>query len=140
MGDLREKISLFFVKHKERIGIIGAGHAIITGINHWFDLVLYPFVICSLGLFDGVLTMIVFALVLDILVIYVYDKTKLDWLGIETAKDLQDGITSRFGKVVLKWTSDKGDMVTTVALAFFVDAFIITLYMRKGAYRYNGLV
>ncbi len=89
MGALREKISLFFIKYRERIGIVGVGHAIITVVNHWFDLVLYPYVICSLGLTFGVTVMIAFALVLDVIIIYIYDKTKLDWLGIETAKDLQ---------------------------------------------------
>jgi hypothetical protein len=138
VGALREKFSLFFLKYKERIGIVGVGHATITVVNHWFDLVLYPYVICSLGLTFGVTVMIAFALVLDVIIIYVYDKTKLDWLGIETAKDLQNDITNKFAKAVLKWTHNKGDMVTTIALSFWIDAFIVTLYMRNGAYKYNG--
>ncbi len=28
--------------------------------------------------------------------------------------------------------------MTTIALSFWIDAFIITLYMRNGAYKYNG--
>jgi len=107
-----------------------------------FDYGLYPFVLAWLGYVWGGLVMTVAAVIINILIIRVYDLTKVDWLLIEEVKAIREGknVEGELPKL-FKWLSPflrKGDVI-----AFFVlcidDPVTATLYLRKGSHAYNGL-
>jgi len=134
-----EAIKRFLLKYKTRIGIMGLGHTCVSLLNHSFDFILYPIVIWKAGLVNGVAIMTILAFMSDLAVIYFYDKTKKDWLGIETLKRVEESITSRPVTVVFNWVRNRGDMITASALSFLIDPLLIVLYMRYGSNKYNGL-
>lgn len=67
-----------------------------------------------------------------------YDRLRVDWLGIETVKSARDGDASETPRF-LRWILSKSDFVVFVGLSIWEDAGVTTAYLRKGASQYNGL-
>ena len=122
-----------------KMATFGAGVAIKRGIDYGFDYGLYPMALLWLGYFWGGVLMTAASVVLNLSVIRAYDWSKKDWLLLETLKDLKDrsdgngasGVVSR----VLQW----GDIPAFFLLSWIEDSIVVTLYLRHGAHRFNGL-
>ena len=118
----------------------------------------FAFLIEKLGLTRGFVVMSVISFLTCLLFIQFYDWLKVDWLGIEVAKEVRDfgpewikklnpeSIIVKilwwpFSKIILiiLWALKKGGFVAFVALSVYTDPFITTVYMRKGRHEYNGL-
>lgn len=134
-----EKIVAFIVKEKKRLMTLGIGWTFDQATNLAFDFLLYPLVIGLWGLKIGGGIMIVLSIVTSIAVIRFYDRTKKDWLGIEAVKSVRDGDQkTKLGRAI-SWLMKKGDPVALIGLSIlYSEPVAITLYMRRGAYQYNG--
>ena len=122
--------------------------------DYAFDFVLYPFVIAKYGILWGAPVMTMMSFLVCYATILFYDKTKKDWLGIETLKAIKDfspksipknimgglltKITNGFGEFTA-WILKKSDLVVMTALSIQFDPFITVAYMRHGSHQYNGL-
>ena len=62
------------------------------------------------------------------------DWSKRDWLGIEAIKSLKDySGTSRSGRF-MAWLLRQSDPVACILLSIRFDPFIVTVYLRQGAF------
>lgn len=107
-----------------------------------FDYVLYPLVIYNTGLTKGFVIMIFLSFLSCILMFFIYDYLKKDFLAIEYSKDKLDSLIannkgSKFRKALI-WLLHRSRIILFVFLSVY-DPFIATVFMRKGAYQYNGL-
>jgi hypothetical protein len=121
-------------------GRFATGIAMKKVLEAAFDYALYPAVLIWLGYVVGGIVMTSAAVALNFLIIRAYDWSKTDWLFIEKLKQLREEDSVELPGL-LRWTVPllkKGDVP-----AFFVlcldDPVTATLYLRKGAYSYNGL-
>lgn len=139
LSSFGRKIMQFVVAKRKQIATLGVGWAFDQGTNFAFDFILYPFVIGYWGLKIGGGIMIVISVVLSIGLILFYDRTKKDWLGIEALKSIRDeDQKTRIGRIA-SWLMKKGDPVALIGLSiFYSEPVAITLYMRRGAYQFNG--
>ncbi len=116
---------------------------IATGFLTWhaleyaFDCALYPFAIWKLGLWRGGALMAVLSLLSCLLLLWLYDKLKRDWFGIELAKELRLYSGPSRWKRAMARLLGRGDAVAFIVLSLRFDPFITTAYIRHGAY--NGL-
>jgi len=152
------KISIFIAVQKKKIATIAIGQMFNHIFDWFFNYPLYMFVIEKLGLTRGFVVMSVISFLTCLLFIQFYDWLKVDWLGIEVAKEVRDfgpewikklnpeSIIVKilwwpFSKIILiiLWALKKGGFVAFVALSVYTDPFITTVYMRKGRHEYNGL-
>lgn len=117
---------------KERIGIFGVGLVANTLIVYVFDYLLYPFVINKWGIFYGGHVMIWASLLICLISFEFYDWAKTDWVGIETLKEIRDDENEIPIIKKAKW-------LEFLILSIQTDPFIVTIFMRKGAHKYNGL-
>ncbi len=117
INNVFKKIVTFFAS----LGVVGV-------IAYLFDYPLYFFVIRSLGLTYGFITMFFASLVLNFILIIFYDKTKKDIFGFEKLKELKGKVTEKKGffSVIVK----AGSAVTFVSLSVY-DPFLATLWFRK---------
>ena len=128
------------IRWKERIGILAIGHGFKQAEEFFFDYLLYPGVIAWPGAILGGLVMTVVAALACYLYIQLYDWAKKDWLGLELLKGMRDGeekqnrITRFFQRVIRR-----GDWLAFLVLSCQTDAFMTTVYMRRGANEYNGM-
>lgn len=101
------------------------------------DYGLYPYAIYQFGIFRGGAAMAAFSLLVCIVVLWLYDWSKRDWLGIEAIKRMKsyEG-KSRSGRFLV-WLMQKGDPVAVVALSIKFYPFITMLYLRRG--EFNGM-
>jgi ABC-type transport system involved in multi-copper enzyme maturation permease subunit len=135
LGDLTSIIS----NQKERLGILGVGLTTVRIINTLWDYLLYPFVIWQLGLVFGGVVMTIVSMAVCLMMLYLYDYTKKDWLGIETIKSIRElSGDSWLGRIASR-ILEKGDPAAFVFLSLTFDPFITTAYMRYGRHQYNGL-
>ena len=121
-------------------GRFATGMAMKKGLEIAFDYALYPAVLIWLGYIWGGITMTALAVVLNLLIIRAYDWAKVDWLFIEKLKYIREDDSLEL-PWLLRWFRPllkKGDIP-----AFFIlsldDPVTATLYLRKGAFKYNGL-
>jgi len=69
-----------------------------------------------------------------------YDWAKQDWLGLETLKELrEEGRSGNMFSKLLSLALRKGDWAVLLVFSLFKDAFVCTVWMRKGAHQYNGM-
>ncbi len=120
-----------------RLGELTLGHTVNWLTAYGFDYILYPFAIWKLGLLYGSIVMAILSLIVCLLLIWFYDWSKRDWLGIEAVKEMKnyDG-KSRFGRL-LRWTLSRSDWLACAVLSVKFDSFITTAYLRHGAF--NGM-
>jgi hypothetical protein len=74
---------------------------------------------------------------LCIMIIWFYDWSKKDWLGIETIKSLKDYGGGHSAGRMTSWFLRRSEPVAFLFLTFWYDAFITMAYLRRGAY--NGM-
>lgn len=129
----------FIMKHKQRLGILGLGHLMNAVVVYGFDYGLYPLAIWQLGPIIGGSVMVVLSILLDLAIIKWYDRSKKDWLGIEIIKEVREGGGESRLEKLLQWMMKKGNAFLLIALSFKLNPFNVMLYMRYGAYRYNGM-
>lgn len=103
-------------------------------ICYLFDYLLYPLVIYKLGLFRGGAVMSLLSLLTCLVMIWFYDWSQHDWLGIETLKSLKIYTgPSRFRRM-LAWTLCRGDLLACIVLSLWYDPFITLIYLRDRSY------
>jgi len=125
--------------YKDKISILGIGLSANFLLSYPFDYLLYPFVIWKLGIIEGGIIMMLLSMVVCYALLFFYDWSKKDWLGIETIKGLKDYSGSSKLKRLTAWILTKSDPIVMIFLALRTDPFITTAYMRHGANEYNGL-
>lgn len=125
-------------RFSRRAGELIVGHTVNLVLSWWaFDYVLYPFAIWKLGLVTGGVVMALISLVVCLLLLWFYDWSKRDWLGIEAVKALRDGEAKTRWRRLLAWALAKGDLPACVVLSLYSDPFITTACLRRGAF--NGM-
>jgi len=120
-----------------RAGTISLGIAFMYVTNKLFDYVLYPFVVYRAGIIAGSVVMTGLSALACLAILRYYDRTRKDWLGIETIRDLKDYSGSgRLGHA-LSWTLRRSDPLAFVALSLTYDPFVTTVWLRRE--RFGGL-
>ncbi len=115
----------------------------ITGISSYYiftylyDYVVVSFLLVYLGFVKGMVSVMILSVLVDFGTLKFYDWFKKDWLALETLKDLQ--YKKNFWGRLFTFVRDKSTFVTVVVLSLTSNAFIVTAYMRKGSFQYNGL-
>ncbi len=126
------------VKDKaEKIATIAAGHTMSLIINNWFDYGIYVPVIAYFGPVKGGGIMIVLSILINLILIYLYDKTGKDWLGFEMIKEGKEEAASKLPNW-LKKAINAGDIMAFIGLSIY-DPFFATIYLRKIENKFNGL-
>jgi len=133
-----KRLAAKIVAFKKRIGTLMVGWLTDRVTNWVFEYVMYPSAIAYWGLVDGGVVMIVLSVVISLAVIRLYDFLKVDWLGLETIKDLRDGEAKTMLEKVTRWAMKKGDLFALIILSIYSEPVKVTLYMRHGANQFNG--
>jgi hypothetical protein len=153
-----KKIAADIAAWKGRIAIIVLGQTFNAILDWFFNNPLYGYVIERFGLREGYFIMTAASFLVCLALIRFYDWLKVDWLGIEVAKEAQEfgpvwiknlNIHAGLGRILwwpfsqiillLLWAVNKGGFIAFTALSIYTDPFITTVYMRKGWGEYNGL-
>lgn len=123
----------------ERLATFGTGVAIKKSLDYGFDYGLYPLALLWLGYLWGGIVMTVASVVLNLAVIRAYDWSKRDWLLLETLKELVAKSEGHGPGGFVAFVLRKGDVPAFFILSWIEDPIVVTLYLRKGANRFNGL-
>lgn len=142
------QIARWFVRHKERIGIIAIGYTGKRVEEFLFDWLLYGVVVVKSmehwGPYYGSIVAFFIMSPLSALACYAYirfyDWAKKDWLGLETIEELREKEASAgwFMRHIVRFTK-MGDIPMFFGLSILTDPFVTTVYFRRGAHLYNGL-
>lgn len=137
-GGILGKIAAFLAAKKEKIGILGASWTFDRIYNWFFEYIVCPIIIGYFGLLIGGGIMILVSVVLSVAALIIYDRLKIDWLGIEAIKSLRDeNQTNRWAKLT-GWFMKKGDIVALIGLSIVSEPVKVTLYLRHGSGKFNG--
>lgn len=115
----------------------------ITGISSYYvftylyDYFAVSFLLIYFGFIKGIIIVMILSVVIDLSTLKFYDWFRKDWLALETLKDLQ--YKKNFWGKLFSFVHNKSTFITVVVLSLTSNAFIVTAYMRKGAFQYNGL-
>jgi hypothetical protein len=121
----------------QRLRILAAGTTAMYAINKGFDYLLYPYVVYRGGVLVGGLVMTVLSAAACFGILKFYDRTKKDWLGIETVRNLRGYRSGRpAGRLVASLLA-KSDAVAFVVLSLHYDPFVTTVWLRHE--RFGGL-
>lgn len=133
-----KKIAAFIAARWKWFLTIGAGWSIDRLSNWLFEYVLYPVVINTFDLIKGGGIMVIASIIISLATIWVYDKTRKDWLGIEAIKILRDGEGKGKMARAIRWLLRKGDLIALVGLSLISEPVKVMLYLRRGVNNFNG--
>jgi len=136
---LWQAVCAVFIVQKEKIGILGIGHAANALMVYGFDYLLYPYIVIKCGMVRGGVIMAFLAFVSCWLTMLFYDATKKDWLGIEMLKEAK---TYKGTSKIRRWVANiinRSEILTIILLSIQFDAFVATAYMRRGVGKFNGM-
>lgn len=143
-----KKTQGWFRRHRHKIGLIAIGHTAKKIEEHVVDWLIYGVVITYFSLkfgplYGSILTfgvMTPLTAVLCLAYIRLYDWAGKDWLGFEALKELREEQSGGgfFAKLTYR-LARHGGIVAFFALSIYGDAFMTTVYLRKGSHAYNGL-
>lgn len=108
-------------------------------LDYGFDYVLYPAVLLYLGYWWGGVAMTLASIMLNISIIMLYDWNQRDLLMIERLKDLRSKTLGSGRSSLLLKSVRYSNVVAFFILSVIEDPAIVTLYLRRGVYQYNGL-
>lgn len=126
------------IKILRRTGELTLGHAVNALMIWGFDYVMYPFVIWKIGLVRGGVLMAALSFVVCLLLIWFYDWSRHDWLGIEAVKGIREYRGTNWMGRRLAVLLNRGDWIACVILSIRYDPFITTIYLRQGAFEGMG--
>ena len=149
-----------------RAAQILVGHTFLRTFSWLFDNPLYLFVIYRLGVIKGGLIMTTLSLLVCLVLLLVYERIQVDWLGVNALEAVKARGGHWVGRlyhrplpnnpwrrplvVVVRmvaflpaklflavlWALKRGDGFAFVALSFYEDPFITTAFLRHG--RFDG--
>lgn len=125
------------MKTKEKIKNVAifSGGMLTTKVSAYlFDYAMYPFVIYLCGFWIGFIVMFFASLLLNFLLIKLYDWTKKDVFGFEYLKDINDNPD---GHKVMRKIIKLGKIPTFIALSIY-DPFLATIFVRKSK-KFDGM-
>jgi hypothetical protein len=136
----------WFASHKERIGIVAIGHAAKHVEELLLDWLLYGAVVATCtarwgplwGSLAGFSVMAPLSALVCLAYIRFYDWAKKDWFGFEALKEFRDE-TERARPLIARLMR-LGNIPAFLALSVYGDPFMVTVYLRTGAEKYNGLL
>jgi hypothetical protein len=122
-----------------RLATFGAGLLIKKTLDYAFDYLLYPAALIVLGYMWGGIAMTIASVALNLLVIRAYDWAKRDFLLLEALKGLRSPDSTHAAKRLLAKVLGKGDFAAFLVLSWIEDPIVVTLYLRKGSGKFDGL-
>ncbi|MDP1690247.1 MAG: hypothetical protein Q8L52_03540 [bacterium] len=125
------------IRWVQRIGILALGLTANKAMVYWYDFTVYPSLIANYGLIHGWLYAAVGSVGLCLGTLWFYNLTKQDWLLLETLKHVRDGQAMGRIRRFFHNLANRGDAFAFFFLCVWHDAFIATVYMRKGAGNYT---
>jgi len=120
-----------------RTAELSTGFVTWKAYDYAFDYALYPYVIWKMGPWQGGALMASLSLVTSLFLLWLYDRLRRDWIGIESLKRLRHYAGSSGFLRAFAWLLSRGDWVAFVVLSTKFGPFITTAYLRRGAY--NGM-
>ncbi len=140
-------------ENRDKVSTIIFGKTAYGILGFPFDYILYPFVVTLFGLIFGGCLMMAGSGIICYLFLCLYDRMKVDWLGIELVKENIDSIPqflgnikalTVFGKIIWlffsnwvmikRWFLKKGGMVTFLYVAAQHDPLYVVVYFRKNSF------
>jgi len=138
LNSVSAKIAAHWEKLKG-LGIIVVGWTGNKAIESLFNYLIYPFIILKYGVLVGVPICIVSSFFFCCLTFCFYDWSQQDWLGLEKLKQIREGkVDTKIGWFASRFLRGS-KWLAFFYITFQYDAFMATIFMRGGAYQYNGL-
>lgn len=144
----------------KRISQIALGHSLLSVLDFSFDRILYPFVLVKSGTVNGWVILTIASGLIGFLLIIVYERMKIDWLGVNVLEEIKrrgnqwiEKVNNKVGlkwfvvkivvyipsKILLAviWCLNKNDVIAFFVLSLYEDAFKTTAFLRHG--KFDGL-
>jgi hypothetical protein len=113
-----------------------AGYGTCTAVSVIGDDILWPIMVAWLGPVNGGAIMTFIALVINLLLIRIYDALKRDVFGFEKIRELEESEVKGFWMWLIHKALKIGKLPTFIVLSFY-DPFLSVIYMRKGINGYK---
>ena len=113
----------------QKVGVFTVGILTTKVVAYGFDYAIYPFALYRMGLMWGFVAMFFLSLVINFLLVLLYDVAKTDIFGFEYIKELKND-EDKSKKGFLQRMIRKGKIPAFLALSVY-DPFLATLFVRR---------
>lgn len=125
--------------HHTKIRDISVGLVLYESFNTVYDLIFYPVVLATLGLVHGALLATGISLVVNIVIFWMYDHMRVDWLGAHALRQLEheenksniEHLITWLGKKKMAWYEKLASPVVFVGLTLPIDPVIVAIHYRR---------
>jgi hypothetical protein len=144
-------VLFFFAKSLKQTLMVIGGHAVYEVFNFGFDWVIWP-IVQAKGGWMGILCLTAGAFIINLALLWFYQKMGKDWLGVSVLEDMKSRAKSmslksdKYGAwyqpihllvtsvfKALMWLL-RFDVVTFIVFSCHHDSFVATAFLRKGKF------
>ncbi len=136
----------FFRKYHRKIQEIGRSLFMWEGFNFIYDFLFYPFALVYWGFAEGAAIVVVLSIVINAFVFWLYEYMRVDWLGANALRELEDEENkSRLAKFAT-WVGKKkksaweklASPFVFVALLLPIDPVIVAIHYQRQHFKGLG--
>jgi hypothetical protein len=99
-------------------------------VDYFFDFIIYFWAIAQFGPFIGGGSVLIVGIVIDLVVLHLYNRGQYDLFGFEELKKLRDYSGSDSWRIKIAKILKEANLLTVIALAFYSNPCLATIYMR----------
>lgn len=130
----------WLASHKKRISEIGTGQILYWVFNWVFNNPVYLAAIAYFGIVKGGLIMSIASFLQCALLLVVFDRMKIDWVGVTYLQDISRKEEKKWVEKALVWAlrrdsqGAKGKLIKLsifATLSAFVDPFLVAVHYRR---------
>jgi hypothetical protein len=99
-------------------------------VDYFFDFFIYFWAVSQFGPLAGGGSVLMIGMIIDLVVLHLYDKGQYDLFGFEELKKLRDYDGANRWRIRLAGVLKKTNLFTVLVLAFYSNPCLATIYMR----------
>lgn len=132
-------MSSLLATHHTKIRDISIGLTVYETFNAVFDLMFYPVALAALGIARGALIATGISLVVNIIIFWLYDRLRVDWLGAHALRQLEheenksniEHLLTWLGKKKVTWYEKVASPIVFIGLTLPIDPVIVAIHYRR---------
>lgn len=99
-------------------------------VDYFFDFFIYFWAVAQFGPLVGGGTVLMIGMIIDLVVLRLYDRGQYDLFGFEELKKLRDYDGTNIWRIKIAKILQKANLFTVIVLAFYSNPCLATIYMR----------
>lgn len=134
VGHILQEWSGWIQRNKKRLLAIGGGHFALAILNWTFNYPIYLGTLYLVGLVWGLVILTIVSFVINMILLWVYERGKVDWIGFSFLTELEHTSKKKWYQRLVIWAHTRSQALVFILLSVYWDPFVAVAYIHRGEF------